>query len=119
MFFFADKIAAGNVPVSVRKLTLGDFIWIAKEKGGTKREVVLDFIVERKRMDDLASSIMDGRFKEQKFRLCGCPLKQRIYLVEKYGASVNIAVPSATLRQAVTNTQVIDDLFIKETGEKM
>jgi len=31
-----------------------------------KSEVVLDYIVERKRMDDLAGSIIDGRFKEQK-----------------------------------------------------
>ena len=31
-----------------------------------RRELVLDYIVERKRMDDLCSSIKDGRFKEQK-----------------------------------------------------
>ena len=30
---------------------------------------MLDFIVERKRTDDLAGSIVDGRFREQKFRL--------------------------------------------------
>ena len=30
------------------------------------REVVLEHIVERKRIDDLAGSIMDGRFHEQK-----------------------------------------------------
>ena len=30
------------------------------------REVVLEYIVERKRMDDLAGSITDGRFNEQK-----------------------------------------------------
>lgn len=29
-------------------------------------ELVLDYIVERKRMDDLADSITDGRFREQK-----------------------------------------------------
>ena len=29
-------------------------------------ELVLDYIVERKRMDDLAGSIIDGRFSEQK-----------------------------------------------------
>ena len=28
---------------------------------GEQREVILDFILERKRMDDLASSIIDGR----------------------------------------------------------
>ncbi len=30
------------------------------------KEVVLDFIIERKRLDDLAGSIIDGRFREQK-----------------------------------------------------
>ena len=34
--------------------------------GGEKVELVLDYIVERKRMDDLAGSIVDGRFREQK-----------------------------------------------------
>jgi hypothetical protein len=29
-------------------------------------EVILEYIIERKRMDDLAESIIDGRFKEQK-----------------------------------------------------
>ena len=32
----------------------------------TAEEIVLDFIVERKRLDDLAGSIKDGRFREQK-----------------------------------------------------
>ena len=31
-----------------------------------RRELVLDYVIERKRMDDLCSSIKDGRFKEQK-----------------------------------------------------
>lgn len=30
------------------------------------RELVLDYIIERKRIDDLCSSIIDGRFREQK-----------------------------------------------------
>lgn len=33
---------------------------------GAPRELVLDYVIERKRMDDLASSIMDSRFREQK-----------------------------------------------------
>jgi len=37
---------------------------------GEKIELVLDFIVERKRMDDLAGSIVDGRFREQKVVHC-------------------------------------------------
>ena len=37
-------------------------------------------------MDDLASSIKDGRFREQKFRLKQTGFKNLIYLVERYGS---------------------------------
>lgn len=30
---------------------------------------VLDYIIERKKADDLAASILDGRYKDQKYRL--------------------------------------------------
>ena len=43
---------------------MGDFIWVAQEVGGS-REVVLDLVVERKRLDDLAQSITGNRFVEQ------------------------------------------------------
>ncbi len=59
----------------MRKLNVGDFLWVGRERAcpvpgqlslPSSREVVLEYIVERKRMDDLAGSITDGRFKEQK-----------------------------------------------------
>ncbi len=48
-----------RVPHECRKLNLGDFVWLAKDG---KNELILDFIVERKRMDDLSKSILDSRF---------------------------------------------------------
>lgn len=111
----ADKLTNSKVNMNIRKLQLGDFLWVAKEKAGTQRELVLDFIVERKRMDDLASSIVDGRFREQKFRLKNSGLLKQVYLVEKYGSVEHYPVPVATLKQAMTNTQLIDGLFVKET----
>jgi crossover junction endonuclease MUS81 len=36
------------------------------------KELVLDYIIERKRMDDLNSSIIDGRFREQKVSIIHC-----------------------------------------------
>lgn len=53
-----------NVNFKIRHLSVGDFIWIARNDQG--QELVLPYVVERKRMDDLASSIKDGRFHEQK-----------------------------------------------------
>lgn len=69
------ELMRNGVNMDVRKLQVGDFLWVAREKlaprvGQLKmperREVVLDFVVERKRMDDLCSSMQDGRFREQK-----------------------------------------------------
>lgn len=66
-----DLLRARGVPVSRRALNLGDVCWIAISK--IKRhdgydELALDYILERKRMDDLFGSIKDGRFHEQKVR---------------------------------------------------
>lgn len=49
--------------------------------------LILDCVVERKTVNDLASSIIDGRYEEQKHRLKGCGVKNCVYLVE--GASLN------------------------------
>ncbi|XP_004596722.2 crossover junction endonuclease MUS81 isoform X1 [Ochotona princeps] len=110
-----------RVAHSVRKLHVGDFVWVAQETRpkdpARPRELVLDHIVERKRLDDLCSSIIDGRFREQKFRLKRCGLGRRVYLVEDHGSIENLSLPESTLLQAVTNTQVIDGFFVKRTAD--
>jgi crossover junction endonuclease MUS81 len=62
---------------TVRKLHVGDFVWVAQETRPRDpvrpAELVLDHIVERKRLDDLCSSIIDGRFREQKVPWLACP----------------------------------------------
>ena len=39
---------------------MGDFLWRAVDD--EERELVLDVVVERKRLDDLAQSITGGRY---------------------------------------------------------
>uniref|UniRef100_A0A8C5SFB1 Crossover junction endonuclease MUS81 n=1 Tax=Laticauda laticaudata TaxID=8630 RepID=A0A8C5SFB1_LATLA len=115
-----------NVPFSIRKLHVGDFLWVARERGPhgaellpptTARELVLDYVVERKRMPDLCSSIIDGRFREQKFRLRQCGLSHPIYLVEDANSAQHLSLPEKTLQQAIINTQVIDGFFVKHTRD--
>ncbi|PWA82101.1 restriction endonuclease, type II-like superfamily protein [Artemisia annua] len=57
-----------KIPIEVRRLPVGDGIWIARHKQ-LGSEYVLDFIVERKNVDDLRSSISDNRYREQKVRI--------------------------------------------------
>ncbi|KAM3685972.1 hypothetical protein ACB098_11G163800 [Castanea mollissima] len=70
-----------KIKIEVRRLPVGDGIWIAHHKY-LDSEYVLDFIVERKNVDDLRSSIRDNRYKDQKLRLRRCGLKKLIYVVE-------------------------------------
>lgn len=77
--------------------------------------MVLPYIVERKRMDDLASSIKDGRFHEQKFRLSDCGLPNRIYMIENRGNNAHVGLPLTNLLQATTNTIVQNEFTVKFT----
>lgn len=121
------ELRKNGVNFDIRKLHVGDFIWVAREKVvpvpgqlvlPEPKELVLNYVVERKRMDDLTESIKDGRFKEQKYRLKSSGFKNIIYLVEDCGNNANLSLPIATLLQAVTNTQVCDGFTIKRTHDQ-
>lgn len=65
-----DLIKNG-VACELRCLHVGDLLWIAREQkpvggAGCKQELVLNYIIERKRMDDFVHSMTSGRLKEQK-----------------------------------------------------
>ncbi|XP_054840956.1 crossover junction endonuclease MUS81 [Eublepharis macularius] len=120
------ELERNSVPFSIRKLHVGDFLWVARERHSlaagplqplTARELVLDYVVERKRMPDLCGSIIDGRFREQKFRLRQCGISHPIYLVEDSGSVQHLSLPEKTLQQAITNTQVVDGFFVKRTRD--
>ncbi|OBA27789.1 ERCC4-domain-containing protein [Hanseniaspora valbyensis NRRL Y-1626] len=80
--FFTSELTKKGVKVETRQLSLGDFIWIARHLD-TKKEVFLNCIIERKRIDDLCSSIKDNRFYEQKQRLNKTGYKWCFYIVEE------------------------------------
>ncbi|XP_045535916.1 crossover junction endonuclease MUS81 [Papilio machaon] len=103
-----------NICHEYRTLKVGDYTWIAKHRN-TEQELVLPFIVERKRLDDLAASIKDGRFHEQKFRLRRCGIENVIYLIENYGGKKNVGLPVQSLMQALANTRVNDGFKIHIT----
>uniref|UniRef100_A0A7N6F7A3 Crossover junction endonuclease MUS81 n=1 Tax=Anabas testudineus TaxID=64144 RepID=A0A7N6F7A3_ANATE len=121
------ELQRNRVNFDIRKLNVGDFLWVAREKvapvpgqlrAPVGRELVLDYVIERKRMDDLCGSIIDGRFREQKFRLKRCGLRKPVYLVEECGtAASHLSLPETTLQQAIVNTQVVDGFFVKRVQD--
>lgn len=59
-----SELSSLNVTFEMRRLSVGDFAWICRDRSG--KELMLPYILERKRLDDLSGSIQDGRFHEQK-----------------------------------------------------
>lgn len=96
-------------------MAVGDFLWICRDESKPDVELVLPYIVERKRMDDLASSIKDGRFHEQKFRLSDCGLHNVVYMIENRGNNTHVGLPLTNLLQAVTNTLIQSEFVVKFT----
>ena len=90
-----------------KQLDIGDIIYVNEDDNDIK------CIIERKTMDDLSSSIIDGRYKEQKCRLLASG-KHIIYLIE--GMSKNkFGVKYSTLLSAMLNIQLRDDITVIRT----
>ncbi|KAF8565770.1 hypothetical protein P879_07093 [Paragonimus westermani] len=100
-----------------RALPVGDFLWVGRwtTASGDQMEAVLDYVVERKRADDLAASIVDGRFQEQKYRMKRTLLAHPICLIEECASMRNQRLPFETLLQAVANCQIIDGFQVMVT----
>lgn len=114
----SDPLLSGlnqtSILYEVRHLKVGDYLWVARDRD-TKKELVLPYIIERKRIDDFAGSIKDGRFHEQKFRLKQSRIENLIYLIECYKDTSHVGLPEKTLFQAATNTLIQDKFIVKYT----
>ncbi|CAK8564965.1 unnamed protein product [Lathyrus sativus] len=100
-----------KIKIEVRRLPVGDGIWIARHKN-LGSEYVLDFIVERKKIDDLRSSIRDNRYKDQKLRLVRCGLRKLIYLVE---GDPNSSEAAESIKTACFTTEVLEGFDVQRT----
>lgn len=131
--YIADQLQKKGIDVQVRALPLGDALWIAKlrsphdaalrcrnedDDDEFSDEIVLEHIVERKRLDDLMYSIRDGRFHEQKFRLKKSGLQNVTYLVEEKTISAEkLEAFGASMESAIAQMQIVDDIFVKQTSK--
>lgn len=107
-----------SMKMETRTLACGDFLWIARPKGispsDKTKDLVLDYVIERKRLDDLSSSIMDGRFQQQKQRLLNTGVRRPIFLIEETANLRAGAITSSGLAQAVVNILTHDGIDVEK-----
>ncbi|KFA64385.1 hypothetical protein S40285_01030 [Stachybotrys chlorohalonatus IBT 40285] len=124
--YMQEELTKQGVKPIMRSLELGDAQWIAKphdpsllaRHGSEGDEIVLDWIVERKRLDDLVGSIKDGRFHEQKFRLKRSGVKKVIYIIEDIAMDpASFQRYEESVQSAIASTQVFNRYFVKRTSK--
>ncbi|MCQ2817716.1 MAG: hypothetical protein MJ252_10670, partial [archaeon] len=114
-----NRVSQGSkIKIEERNLSLGDFLWIYEDPE-TEEEYVVDYIIERKTMNDLAKSIIDGRYTEQKCRLKNSSFTNVFYLFEgntlsNYFGQNNMSKGAITT--AIYNTTNIHDIGIIKTN---
>ncbi|KAH8926208.1 hypothetical protein BT69DRAFT_1279033 [Atractiella rhizophila] len=84
----ANGLRKRGVCVEMRPLEVGDVIWIAQrisQQRDNYDEIVLNYVLERKRLDDLIQSVTGGRYSEQKGRMTRSGITNKIYLIEEFG----------------------------------
>ncbi|KAJ9591198.1 hypothetical protein L9F63_002269 [Diploptera punctata] len=109
------ELSTTGILFELRHLKVGDYVWVCRDRNAG-HELMLPYVVERKRMDDLAKSIQDGRYRDQKFRMKRSGIQNVIYLIESHGDNTHTILPLQSLKQAAVNTQVIDKITVKRTS---
>eukprot|EP01031_Cornospumella_fuschlensis_P026769 gene26769-32347_t len=130
------SLLAEKVKCELRTLAVGDFLWVARPSAATATSTrpigspgtaddsifVLDCIAERKTIADLVSSVLDGRYKEQKSRLASLPIPHCFYIVEAEYMAVNpfmqVHCPSMNIesvKTAMVSTNVQDKMHVVRT----
>ncbi|EFA86364.1 hypothetical protein PPL_00156 [Heterostelium album PN500] len=100
-----------NISFDLRTLPLGDFLWVAKaycadDPQKSMFEVVLNLVIERKRLTDLKESSTDGRYADQKYRLARCGITKVFYLVE--GDNTEMIIKDTFYEQCIAETSIYD-----------
>ncbi|KAI8324361.1 ERCC4-domain-containing protein [Martensiomyces pterosporus] len=108
-----------SVKIEIRPLTVGDYLWIARAKPTSAYrhlpDIVLDYVVERKRMDDLCASIRDGRYREQHARIHSTGFTNVFYIVEGNDPEAVSRLGEGAVNTAMSRIQVHHGFHLKRT----
>lgn len=111
-----SRMRGAGLAVEHRTLPIGDALWVARSRRNPSTEYVLDYILERKSLTDLLSSIKDSnRYTSQKYFLNRCGLRNRYYLIEGDPEMLPNPRDVKTIKTAAGSTEVIDGFHILRT----
>lgn len=113
-----ERLRGKGVLAEQQQMEKGDALWVARPRiAGSGPDYVLDFILERKGVDDLLGSIAGGnRYVEQKFFLSRSGVRYPLYLVEGDPDRLAASEPQRkAVKTATLETALHDGFTVIET----
>ncbi|CDF36414.1 to fill in [Chondrus crispus] len=107
------QLLAQGVDCEVRQLPCGDAMFVAQYPGGI--EVILDYIIERKTLEDFHASMRDGRERRQAFMMRQAQIPRRIFLLEGDVKRSALLRNNASFEKRRAEIEVCDDFYVKKT----
>jgi crossover junction endonuclease MUS81 len=107
--YIQEKLGKQGILCDARALSVSDFMWIARPRSpvSASAEVVLDAMIERKRVSDLMASIRDGRYQEQRARLKKTKLGRISYVIEgRVAEDTVMGLPVSTVESVLASMNV-------------
>ena len=107
-----EEFKENSVENEIGNLINGDFI--VKNESKTKR-----YVIERKTMDDLSSSIIDGRYKEQIERLTSIKSENTevMFIIEGFNKGSKKGVPYSTLLSTMQSIIVKYGIYVMRSKD--
>ncbi|CDF38712.1 Crossover junction endonuclease mus81 [Chondrus crispus] len=104
---------AQGIDCEVRQLPCGDVRFVAQYPGGI--EVILDYIIERKTLEDFHASMRDGRERREAFKMRQAQIPRRIFLLEGDVKQNTLLRNKASFEKRRAEIEVCDDFYSKKT----
>lgn len=106
-----------NIPISFQSLDIGDIQLVSQSDNS------IEYIIERKSISDLYSSINDGRYREQKTRLLTSISKNRVaYIIEGNILDTTLklgALQRKIVQAAIVNMSLRDKITVYRTSNSV
>jgi ERCC4-type nuclease len=117
------RLTTAGVHTEKAVLKKGDALWVARDR---VVEYALDVIIERKRVDDLVTSIQDGRWQTQKKHLREGVLRRPMLVLEgdpyetgSFKQTANTDAHAKAVRTALACSEQLDGMHVMRTASQM
>ncbi|CAN8061953.1 unnamed protein product [Agarophyton chilense] len=112
---FRELLKRNGVKCSVRSLPCGDAMFLARFKDAT--EVVLEYIIERKTINDYGASMYDGRIAKQSYVLLHSKISNPILVVEGVMKDDTHVYDQPRMHSKLAELEVCADMYVKRTKD--